>query len=76
MDGKQKYEVVFATGGSINVIVEASSYDEAEKLATELALNATHEYGGGLVPSSDERVNVWLGDVEDVLYVDNLTVDA
>ena len=71
-----KYEVVFATGGSINVTVEADSEDEARELATVLALNATHEYGGGLVPSSDERVNVWIGDVEDVLYVDKCLIEA
>ena len=76
MEGKQKWEVVFTTGGSVHVFVKAATEEEARELATELALNATHEYGGGLVPSSDERVDVWLGDVDDVAYIDPLGVEA
>jgi len=71
-----KYEVVFVTGGSVHVRVEAESGEQAIDLATPLAIEAVAEYGDGIVPNTNENVDVYLGDVEDVVYVDNLTVDA
>jgi hypothetical protein len=73
---KQKWEVVFTTGGSVHVFVHADTKEEACEIATPIALQAFDEYGDGIIPNTDERADVYLGDVEDVAYVDPLGVEA
>ncbi len=76
MAGKQKWEVVFTTGGSVHVFIEAATEEEARELATPIAIQAAHEYGDGIIPNTDERADVYLGDVEDVAYADPLGIEA
>jgi mannose-6-phosphate isomerase-like protein (cupin superfamily) len=76
-----KYEVVFVTGGSVHVRVEADNEEQAIDLATPLAIEGVGEAfaildGEGRVTNTDKNVDVYLGDVDDVLFVDKLTVDA
>lgn len=70
----KRYEVVYVTGASIHVIVDAENETEATEKAERLALDAWHTFCRDV---DERRINdhaqVFMGEVEDVAYVDEIT---